>query len=572
MYKQNTDELIEKKRAELQDAIALARHLLADEGAETCPTDDAAELANLSLKEVIERLASRCYSAEQMLKALCCNTIRAHGNCNCLTDLFLDEALARAKELDAMERPLGLLHGVPVSIKDNIDVRGRDTTMGMTSGIGKPLAEDALIVQLLRNAGAIIYAKTNVPQAITSPYTVNPVFGATNTPHNPALNAGGSSGGESALIAAGGSFLGVGNDMAGSLRIPAHFNGVYTFKPTSDRIPVFGSHIPGDGMELLRITCGPIARDVGALGLFMQAMVDQEPWKMDPRCVPLPWKTVEAPQRMRIAYYVDLDNVPLSPACRRATMEALGALFAAGHELVEFHVPDIEQVTQIAYIALTYDRSDELARFLGNDPVTANIKQLQSYGKMWAIQRKFMAWRLQHYYKEPALARLLTVLTTKTHVEINELVVLRDAYRRRFLAELDRQTTSADGRRVDVIVSPALHMPAMEYNTNTEVPFDLSYVILDNVLETPAGHVPVLKLDRTLDAQQDGVSWYGDGREIRLVEQELRKMYKPDLMHGTPVGIQVAGCRFEDEHVLACMHAIDTCIRAHQRNIDSREQ
>ncbi|RKP06225.1 amidase signature domain-containing protein [Thamnocephalis sphaerospora] len=540
--------------------------MLDDKNNEPQLLEDATELINIPLEETAKRLASKRYSADWVLSVLGRNTIQAQEKCNCLTDLFLDEAFARAKELDAMEQPLGPLHGIPVSIKDNIDVRGRDTTMGVSGGIGKPLAEDAPIVQLLRSAGAIVFAKTNLPQAMGAVYATNHIFGATSTPHNPALSAGGSSGGEGALIAAGGSILGVGNDIAGSVRIPAQFNGIYSLKPTDDRLPALGNHMPSDGVELLRTTCGPMARDVGALELFMRAIIDQEPWRIDPNCVPVPWKRVSAPKQMRIAYYVDLDNVALAPVCRRAMTETLDALRAAGHELVEFRVPDIEEAVHIACIALTFDGDNQIGQVLGDDQPLDWVKHAQSYSKTGPLKRSFLAWMLEHHHKEPAIARLVRALKTKTHAEICDITVRRNLYRQRFFAELDRQTTSADGRQVDVILSPALHLPAVEHTAKTIIPFDFSCTLLYNVLEAPAGHIPVTKLDRTLDAQHDGVSWYGDGREIRIVEQELRQLYKPDLMHGSPAGIQVAGRRFEDERVLACMRTIDTCVREYQKS------
>ncbi|RKP07466.1 amidase signature domain-containing protein, partial [Thamnocephalis sphaerospora] len=534
--------------------------------AEAPPASDAAELIDLPAEEIVKRLADKRCSAEQVLRMLGRNAIQAQEKCNCLTDLFLDEALDRARELDAMDQPLGLLHGMPVSIKDNIDVRGRDTTMGLSNGIGKPLAEDAPVVQLLRSAGAIIYTKTNVPQAIIAPYTNNPVFGITSTPHNPALNAGGSSGGEGALLAAGGSIIGVGNDLCGSVRMPAHFNGIYSFKPTNDRIPTLGNHLPYDGLEIMRVTCGPMARDVSGLDLFMRAIINQEPWKIDPHCVPMPWKSVEAPKKMRIAYYTDLDNMAIAPVCRRAMTEALDALRSAGHELVEFRVPDIEEATQIAYIAIIHSADEQYAHILSDDPPVASTTEIRSYTKAGFLQRGLLSWMLQNYYHEPALGRTVKALTTKTHVELNDVIIRRNRYRQRFFAELDRQTTSTDGRRIDVLLSPGLHMPAMENDAKAELPFDISLVCLYNLLEAPAGIIPALKLDRELDAQQDGVSWYGDGREIRLAEQELRRLYKPDTMHGSPVSIQVAGRRFEDEHVLACMRSIDACVRKHQES------
>lgn len=136
---------------------------------------------------------------------------------NCLSDIFFDEAVALAKSLDehlsTTGKLVGPLHGLPVSLKDNFNIIGKDSTVGFSSLVGKTAPYNATLVEILEKAGAVLYVKTNVPTAMMIAESVNNVFGRTVNPLNRNLTSGGSSGGESALIAFGGSPLGVGTDI-----------------------------------------------------------------------------------------------------------------------------------------------------------------------------------------------------------------------------------------------------------------------------------------------------------------------------------------------------------------------
>ncbi|KAK5257912.1 hypothetical protein LTR40_008958 [Exophiala xenobiotica] len=127
---------------------------------------------------------------------------------------------------------IGPLHGVPVTLKDQFDVKGADSTIGYVARAFKPAARDAAIVQILKSLGAIIIAKTNLPQSIMWCETENPLWGLTTNPRNPAFTPGGSTGGEGVLLALKASMIGWGTDIGGSIRIPSHMNGLWGLKPT----------------------------------------------------------------------------------------------------------------------------------------------------------------------------------------------------------------------------------------------------------------------------------------------------------------------------------------------------
>ncbi|GAB1528443.1 hypothetical protein RhiTH_011637 [Rhizoctonia solani] len=173
--------------------------------------------------DLARRLASRDCTALEVTTAFCKAAYVAQELTNCLTEVMFDQALARARELDmhisATGKVVGPLHGVPVSIKDHIAVKGEDTATGFVAWAGRKIAEeDATIVRILRQAGAIIYVKTTNPQALFALETLSNIYGSTSNPYNRELGCGGSSGGEGALIASRGSLLGVGTDIGGSIR------------------------------------------------------------------------------------------------------------------------------------------------------------------------------------------------------------------------------------------------------------------------------------------------------------------------------------------------------------------
>ncbi|NXR67209.1 VDHAP protein, partial [Rhadina sibilatrix] len=205
---------------------------------------------------------------------------------NCVTDFIhgCEDQLQKLKK----QKEKGLLYGIPISIKDQINCKGHISSGGMVKFLGQVKEEDSVIVQVLKHQGGIPFVKTNVPQTMINYDCSNPIFGQTLNPLNPQKSPGGSSGGEGALIAGGGSILGIGSDVAGSIRLPSSFCGLCGLKPTGNRISPAGC---SDRPFVLTVTgmLGPMARDVDSLALCMKALLCQEMFQLDPTVPPIPF-------------------------------------------------------------------------------------------------------------------------------------------------------------------------------------------------------------------------------------------------------------------------------------------
>lgn len=278
---------------------------------------------------------------------------------NCLTETMFDDAIKRGEFLDeylgAHGKPLGSLHGVPISPKESFDCAGVQSTMGLVSYLDKPASsEHGATAAILLDLGAILYCKTNVSQTLMSSDSHNNVFGRTLNPHKLSLTAGGSSGGEGVLVALRGSILGVGTDMAGSVRIPALCNGTYGFKPSTGRVPFVGSTFCHRmGPPGFPHVAGPLACSYDGIAFFLQAVLESQPWNRDPILYALPWRTevaVSALEKLRIGYMLEDPKFPVHPPVRRAMESAAQALAQAGHEIIPLsELPSLETLLDLGF-------------------------------------------------------------------------------------------------------------------------------------------------------------------------------------------------------------------------------
>jgi amidase len=270
---------------------------------------------------------------------------------NCLHAIFFDAAIADAKKLDAHfaehKTTVGPLHGLPVSLKDQFHVKDVETHMGYIGWINTFQGKkddprirtfESEMVKELRSLGAILYVKTAVPHTLMTGETANHIIGYTTSPKNRLLSAGGSSGGEGALIGARGSSVGFGTDIGGSIRIPAAANGLFGLKPSTGRLPYEGMANSMDGQNVIVSAVGPLATSVGGLKLVTQALLSKEPWLHDPTVIELPWRPQRLPEKLSFGYYVYDQHTP-HPPILRALKTVADALKAAGHEVIEWKPP-----------------------------------------------------------------------------------------------------------------------------------------------------------------------------------------------------------------------------------------
>lgn len=274
-----------------------------------------------------------------------------------MSEIFFEEAIQRARALDEERKAdpgkaLGPLYGLPVSLKDTYHVPGVDATIGLACFAFRPSTEYSPLVELLVSMGAVLYCKTTVPQTLMTADTESNLFGRTINPHNRTLTAGGSTGGEGPLIALGGSVLGFGTDIAGSLRIPALCNGVYGFRPSTGIMPVSGQQLgfmPGwEGIGIVA-AAGPMASSVRGCSFAVENILKAVPSNVDPGCLRIPWseggelKRLEDPKKLRIGVVHDDGLFTPTPPVRRAMLEAEEKLRGAGVTVAPIKLPLMQE-------------------------------------------------------------------------------------------------------------------------------------------------------------------------------------------------------------------------------------
>ena len=343
---------------------------------------DAVEIIQMTSKgawkacDVVEAFCHRASLAHEMVSAVAiANTELAliSFQVNCLHEVLFSAALEDAQRLDDYFRehrkPVGKLHGLPISLKDQFHIKGVETTMGYVGwigtfegkrGTGKEMHFESELVRELRSQGAILYCKTSVPHTLMTGETINNIIGYTWNPRNRLLSAGGSSGGEGALLALKGSCMGFGTDIGGSVRIPAGFNGVFALKPSSGRIPYEGVANSMDGQGSLLSVIGPMATSIRSLKLSMQSVLETQPWLHDPLCVQLPWddsihgKSLEQ-DSLTFGILRHDGVVDLHPPVQRAIRLVEEAIKRNGYRTLEWTPPSHQRGYDLAVSKQTQD-------------------------------------------------------------------------------------------------------------------------------------------------------------------------------------------------------------------------
>jgi Asp-tRNA(Asn)/Glu-tRNA(Gln) amidotransferase A subunit family amidase len=321
-----------------------------------------------SAVEWLRRLQRRQISAVELVGQTAARIREADARVHAVVDADPGQQLEAAREADA-RRARGdraPLLGLPLTIKDSIDVAGLRCTGGSWARERFVPARDATAVARLRAAGAIIMAKTNVPEYSSSYETDNAVFGRTVHPRDPERTPGGSSGGESALLGADASIAGVGLDGGGSIRVPSHYCGTVGIRPTVGRIPDTGSWPSTRDVGYRDLMCiGPMARFVEDLALLLPVMAGPD-W-IDPYAVPVPLgdPATVVVKGLKVGYYDHDGGAPVSPGTRAAVAAAARALADAGAEVDEVEPPPgLGDATPIFFALVSADGGERTLRDL----------------------------------------------------------------------------------------------------------------------------------------------------------------------------------------------------------------
>jgi Asp-tRNA(Asn)/Glu-tRNA(Gln) amidotransferase A subunit family amidase len=272
---------------------------------------------------------------------------------NAFVDIRRDSALSEARTVESkMTRgeKVGLLAGVPISVKSCIDVAGMKCEAGSKLRAGNIPQSDAVLVSRLKQAGAIILGVTNTPEFLMAYETDNLLYGRTSNPWNLDYSAGGSSGGESAAIAACMSAAGVGSDGGGSIRVPAHFTGTCGIKPTPGVVPSSGHFPVGVGPFALTGQVGPMARSANDLKLLLRVMSGADIG--DPMAAPYELSDpIEAElKKIKIGWLEDDGLHPVTPETRQAVQAAARVLAGQGFAVESFRPDGLERARELWYV------------------------------------------------------------------------------------------------------------------------------------------------------------------------------------------------------------------------------
>jgi len=326
------------------------------------------DIVSLSSVDQARLVRDRDVSSRELVQAHLDRIARVNPSLNAVVETLEATALhaaCLADERSARGETLGRFHGVPFSVKDSIAVEGTVCTAG-NLGLAKsaPSLGDATLVARLRASGAIPIARTNLPDLLFAYESDNLIHGRTNNPYDLSRTCGGSSGGEAALIAACGSSFGLGSDAAGSVRLPAHFCGIASLKPTSSRLPRTGHVPPAGGWLEMVWQIGPMARWSGDLCALMPILVGAD--GCDHTVVDVPYQDPAqvGVRDLRVAFHTDNGIAPVDAETAAVVRSAAQTLSSEGLRVEERRPPGIEQSYDLEMKMIGPDGGDSLRNFI----------------------------------------------------------------------------------------------------------------------------------------------------------------------------------------------------------------
>ncbi|KAF5622589.1 general amidase [Fusarium sp. NRRL 25303] len=521
---------VERKKQLQRDILSKA--LMELENNKTLQLVDIKQLVDAA--QTLSLISNGQLTCKTVVQGLIGRAIQVHQEYNCLTEVAFEDALRQAEVLDAYmtskKKPIGPLHGLVVTLKDQFNIKGYDSTLGYVGRSFNPATEDAVLVEMLKSLGAIVLAKSNLPQSIMWCETENPLWGLTTNPMSKDYTPGGSTGGEAVLISCGASMLGWGTDIGGSIRIPSHMMGLYGLKPSSTRLPYQGVPVSTEGQEHVPSSIGPMARDLDMIKHAMHSLIEAKPWEYDARCAPLPWRGhfyEEMHSRpLTIGVLMDDGVVRPHPPITRVMRVAVEALKHEGHEIVEWNTELHEQCIRTMDMFYTADGGEDIRQDISRagEPFIPHVQRLVNKGKAisvyeyWKLNKK--KWDLQQGYLE----------------KWNSL-------------------KSATGRKADVILMPVMPHTAVRHGGCGWVGYTKVWNVLDyTAMVIPGGTIQSEDVDTPFSYSARGPE---DEWNQGLWNKDKGEMAAMNL----PVGLQIVGRKLEEEKVLGAAEVIDRVVK-----------
>ncbi|KAL2848589.1 amidase signature domain-containing protein [Aspergillus pseudoustus] len=487
-------------------------------------TPDELTVTESSATDLVRDLAAGKITSVAVTTAFCKRAALAHQLTNCFHEFFPEIALARAKYLDdylaANKKPLGPLHGLPISLKDQVRIKGLETTMGYVSWIGNKDTDDSVLTTMLLNAGAVLYVKTSVPQSLMVCETVNNIFGRTTNPRNKNWSCGGSSGGEGAIVGFRGGIIGVGTDIGGSIRVPAAFNFLYGLRPSHGRLPYARMANSMEGQETIHSVCGPLTHSIADMKLFVTSVLSQKPWSYDSKVIPMPWRQDEeqaikekiSSKGLTLGYFSCDGEVLPHPPILRAVQTVVDKLSDSGHTVLQWEPYKHPHAVDLANRVYASDGGVDIFGALNasGEPAIPNISDLV----------------------RPDLPKMNVN-------ELWEVQLQKWTYQSEYLSKI-REFEAKTGKELDAIIAPITPTAAIRHNQFKYY----GYASAINILDFTSVVVPVTFADKSVDVRNE--SFEPLGEMDRVVQAE----YDPSAYHGAPVAVQIIGRRLTEERIM----------------------
>jgi Asp-tRNA(Asn)/Glu-tRNA(Gln) amidotransferase A subunit family amidase len=474
--------------------------------------------------DLLALLASNKLSALELANQHIARIEHLNPLLNAIVDFNPEAIRAQALALDNT-KTRGPLHGLPLTIKSSISVKDHLCETGSLLNKGRRPTEDAETVRRLRNAGALILGTTNCPEFLMAYETDNLLHGRTSNPWDLTRTPGGSSGGESAAIAAGLSAGGLGSDGGGSVRTPAHFTGICALKPTPGRIPTSG-HLPDNtGPFALLGTIGPMARTIADVALLFRVLsgpLDRNSINPDPIAAPVPYQTLspEAVKHTRIGYLEDDGLVPVTAETRQAVQDAVHSLRRHGFHVEPYRPASLERARQLWYTFFVR--------------CGAMLLEPLARTKLSALTNE--AALSQPSALSPTFLDFLSIAHTQPPLTANELL---DAWCE---TDLVRSQLLAEMRDFPILLSPVCSIPAFRHGERAWTIHNTAFSNLGpNHDRQPSPSAQDLAY---LDAMRF-TQWFN------LLGSPATVVPIAHSAEGLPIGLQLAGRPYADELVLA---------------------
>lgn len=509
-------------------------------------------ILSLTVCELAEAIRSQKLSSVAVMSTYCQRAYKIGRSLHLTAEECFKEALLEAEKCDeetSRGHSRGLLHGVPISIKDHLEMLGYTSSVGLICKLDNPDTKTANIIELLKAQGAIPFVRSNVPQGIMWIECSNKIYGRGENPWDRSRIPGGSSGGESGLVSSRSSPIGIGSDIGGSIRVPCSFCGVYGFRVTPQRLSFHGVKTPdfGDTGGLDFVLCpsfGPIGRCVDDLILFMKAWFCSDMNIKDRTIVNLPFdnKVFENKRKLKIGYFYD-SGIYRAAECYVGAIDKCCESLRDKYEIVKFDVPNCKEIFITFFKLLnTCGNTPILDAMQGEDPEDYYKVPIfmcdhpYLFSMIFALMRK-IGWN-----------RVVDILQAEINISAEDYVTLF----RRLIRQIDETIHAWETAGLDALICPAVGVVAPEHG-KSDILISMIFCSIWNVVRFPSGTVPVGLVKKH-------EAFYEDKYHDAFTECSKTAM---EGSEGLPYGIQVVTLPYKDELALKVMKDVEEVFRFH---------